>query len=220
MGNTWVGSIFQQYRVFMFSKLNNFYQKTKYSRDGVGYEAVQLDNGEWITKKEMIMIEGALQSFVHGFNQLVRFKSLGYKNMMDFFRSAPEVRKMNITNSILKVGTFLLLYYLWKGFDDDDDEKGVDLNMTWLASDLMISTNMSDVIKDPIPLVGQLSSLAYLLIGEGDMSMLINRFGPLSTAEEIRQMTLTDEEKKAELGQKLKEKREEKKRKKQEENED
>lgn len=199
-GNTWVGAIFQQYRVFMLSRLNNFFQKQKYSRDGVGYKAIQLDNGEWITKKDLIDIEGVWQSWVSGFNQLMRFKSLGYNNMIEFFNAASPMRRLNIVNSIMKTGSLLLLYAMY-ALDNDDEKKykknksgNGSLDMTWLVSDLFVTVNMSDMIKDPVPIVGTITDLANVAIGQKDLSVMLNRFGPYATVEDLYEYTLTKEE--------------------------
>jgi len=169
LGNRVVGAAVSQFKVFSFNRMFNagLFAKSRMVSKGVGYKAKKDDDGNWISVREQIEIEGQLQSFAKAFNAV---KSFNTGEMVVFWKKASPITKLNLAKSLVQVATFALLYGLIRGAFDKD-------RFAWLYSDIFIGPTVSSYFEEnPMVSVSLVSDFVKASMG-GDAEKIAKTFG-------------------------------------------
>jgi len=146
--------------------------RTRKVTKGVTYKAVKDANGEWISKQEVLEIEGALQSFAKALNVV---RGLGDQSLNDWWKNdASEITKFNIVKTMVQVSLFALLYGLVSAAWDDD-------RFAYLYGDIFIGPTITDIMTgDLFPVVQQVNRFVDASMG-GDAEAILKSFGGTRT---------------------------------------
>jgi len=156
ISNRWVGNLFMQYRSFLTVRAFNagiFGNKLK---TGVGQRIVpvKLKDGTWISKREIMDLEGAFQSFGALASGI---EDISISGISKSYNNLNETQRLNIIRSILKFGFFVFSMAILMGIDDGDDDDDNYISTTlnviaskW-ASDLLVMNSVLDLIENPFP---------------------------------------------------------------------
>jgi hypothetical protein len=169
IGNRFVGAALSNFRVFSFSRIFNagVYGESRKTTRGSSYKAVQDEDGTWISVKDVIEIEGAYQSFNKAFNA---FKNMDNKNIAEWWKSADDITKFNISKTFVQMALWGLMYGLVKGAWDKD-------KFSWLYTDIFIGPAVSDVVTgSPFPTWNIVSDFMNSASG-GDLEGMAKTFG-------------------------------------------
>jgi hypothetical protein len=174
LGNRVIGQALQNFRVFAFPRLFNMgiFGSTRKVTKGVTYKAIKDANGEWISKQEVLEIEGALQSFAKALNVV---RGLGDQSLNDWWKNdASEITKFNIVKTMVQVSLFALLYGLVSAAWDDD-------RFAYLYGDIFIGPTITDIMTgDLFPVVQQVNRFVDASMG-GDAEAILKSFGGTRT---------------------------------------
>jgi len=149
--NRWIGNLFMQYRTYATVRAFNMGIFGNELKSSVGQRIVpvQLKDGTWISKREIMDLEGAMQSF----GTLVSdMEKISINELQSSYNSLNETQKLNIIRTFLRTGFFLLAFALLLGFDDDDPiiTAGQGIAYKW-AGDILFMNSFLDIIENPIP---------------------------------------------------------------------
>jgi hypothetical protein len=149
LGHTTIGVLISQFRMFQLTKLENagLFAGKRNTTQGVAYKAIKDENGNWISTKELLEIEGVWQSFWTTVDTLfVQHKS---------YKELSQITKFNNAKLSVQMSLMVLLYALIKGGFDDDDDK-----FAWIYSDITIGPTVAEIFsKNPLPSLSIYSDL-------------------------------------------------------------
>ena len=178
LGNHYFGRAFGQFRLFSVDKFWNLGldAASRQSVFGGTIKAIQDENGNWIAKREMIEIEGQLQSLGAAFAAM---RNLGNQNLSEWWQNAGPVRRANIARIGMKIAFTSMLYALIRGMFDDDD--WMQQRFAWIYTDLMDSSLAYETLTNPVPIVSQMQRLVEITFGQRNVDQLI-KFVPGASA--------------------------------------
>jgi len=188
-GQTYVGQALSQFRMFAFDRLWNaglFAHKRK-TRAGAGYKAVKDENGDWISVKEVIEIEGMWQSVMSSFRMLSNLKN---ESAAEWWRNQTPMRRMNIAKAGIQVAMLSLIYFLIRGIGKEREEKyGKDSagdfrrRFNWLYSDIFVVLGIEGFFQ--IPILQSVLDLFNVSIGKKNVDTLMRYTGPVRGAQDV-----------------------------------
>ena len=199
MGMHYMGAALVQFRLFSIDKLTNagLFGKARKVRSGAQYKAVKDENGEWISEKELLEIEGTWQSIGASLKSL---RDLKNKSLSEIWNEMTPMRRMNLARAATNVFTLCLLFFLMVGFDDEDEKRRrenmaqtykrlkKDSLVGFLISDILIALQVGEFIKSPLPAISQISRLADIVFGDKKFSAAGNFF-PFSLVKQGKIIT-------------------------------
>ena len=189
LGSIALGGFLTQFKMFSFTRMFNLglYAKTRKTSLGTDYKAVKDENGHWVAKKDIQEIEGAIQSFVKGYESL---KKRGDMSVREWYKEQSPVRKMNLAKTTVQVAIFSIIYGLIKGIGDEEDER----RFGWMTSDIFIGPTVTSFFDDPFPTISIVQDIAKNAMG-GDLKELSRTFGAVRTIDNtIDNLTPSDDE--------------------------
>ncbi len=178
IGNHYLGAMFSQFRTFSIDRLFNFgFDANK--RDSVFggvIKAFKDDDGNWVAKREIIEIEGQLQSLGAA---IMAIKNMKNNSVADWWRDSSAVRKANIAKLGIKIATFSMMYALIKNLWPDDKEK--QQKFAWIYTDVLDSSLSYESLTSLPPLISQVDRLLDITFGKKGVDNLL-RYVPLGSA--------------------------------------
>ena len=169
IGNRFIGAAMSNFKVFSFSRLFNagVFAETRQTTKGTGYKAYKDEDGTWIAEKDLLEIEGALQSFAKVMNA---FKNTGNESLDEWWKNADDITKFNIWKTMVQMALWGLIYGLVNGAWDKE-------KFEWLYKDIFIGPTVSNVLTDsPFPTYNIVSQFVSSAIG-GDIEGIGKTFG-------------------------------------------
>lgn len=178
IGNHYLGAVFSQFRTFSIDRLFNFGvdANTRESIFGGTIKAFKDDNGEWVARREVIEIEGQLQSLGAAIKAI---KDLKNRPISEWWAESSSVRKANLAKLSVKIAVFSMLYALVKGLFGDDPER--EEKIAWLYTDILDTALVRDMTTNMPALVSQVDRLVDITLGERAASNLM-RYVPMTSA--------------------------------------
>lgn len=178
IGNHYLGAVFSQFRIFSIDRLFNFGvdANKRESIFGGTIKAFKDDNGNWVAEREIIEIEGQLQSLGAAIKAV---KDLKNKPLGDWWTESSSVRKTNLAKLGIKIATFSLLYALIKNLFDDEPEK--QQAVAWLYTDILDIALVRDMTTNTPALINHLDRIIDITIGEKSADNLI-RYVPMASS--------------------------------------
>lgn len=169
LGNHYFGRAMGQFRLFSVDKLFNWGvdADTRESIFGGVIKATKDKDGNWVAEREMIEIEGQLQSLGAAIKTI---RSMDAKKMSEFWAEAGPVRRANLARLAMKTAFSMMLIALIRGLFDDDET--MQQKFAWIYSDLMDSALAYETIINPAPIVSQMKRLVDITMGHKDVSGL------------------------------------------------
>jgi hypothetical protein len=167
LGSMFLGMMISQFQTFMLTRLENLgiFAGTRNTTKGVGYRAIKDEDGNWITEKEIIKIEGMLQSVTKLANKLIYGGDL---DTMTKFNLA----KMSIQTTMLT----LIAIFFFAGSDDEDKKKKL-ISVLWeYGKDLTPGPTALQLSMNPFT-VFSIYGRMFKSIGTGDMEKVARQFG-------------------------------------------
>ena len=178
IGNHYLGALASQFKIFSIDRLWNFGidANTRKSIFGGNIKTFTDDNGNIIAKREIIEIEGQLQSLGAA---IMAFKSMKDMPMSEWWAQASDNRRANLAKLGIKVATFAMLYALVKNLWPDD--KNIQQKLAWLYTDILDTRLAYESVTQAPALVSQVDRLVDIVLGKSKVENLL-RFVPLGSA--------------------------------------
>ena len=169
LGNHYMGRALGQFRLFSVDKLFNWGvdAASRESIFGGTIKAVKDKDGNWVAAREIIEIEGQLQSLGAAIRAVRSFKD---KNLAEWWSEAGPVRKTNLARLGMKVAFSMMLIALIKNLFEDDER--TQSKFAWIYSDLMDASLAYETITNPVPIVSQMQRLIEITFGDRKASDL------------------------------------------------
>jgi len=181
VSNTAWGRLISTFRTFSSSKLFNYgvYGGERKSRAGSSYEAIQLEDGEWISRKELIDSEGSWQSIRKAFDAIKNIQNVSFGK---WYTQANPRTRMNLARNVMKIMAFFLLVAISNVLMSDDEKR----KFAWLYSDLTLFMLAADFVRSPFPLFTMLTQLGRLATGQGDIEKFLQYRTPAGAYYQTR----------------------------------
>lgn len=188
--SVWWGQLLGQFRTFSFDKLFNagLYGRGRVVQGGTGYKAVQNENGEWISVKDQLFIEGVLQSMFGSIKELHKVKEMGLNEM---WNQMEPVRRTNLVRAAINVTIASMIIAAIKTIDLPGDEE----RYRWLTSDLLILFSATEFFKNPVPMVSAVLSVADKVL-DGKVNEVVSN---VAIGKDIRKVSKFIEEREDDL---------------------
>lgn len=180
IGNRLAGAMVSQFKIFSFARLFNLgiFAKERKSTLGVSYKAVKDENGNWISVKELMAIEGALQSVGKALRAL---NNQNNESLSQWWENANPTTKLNLAKTLIQVGMFAFILGMVKGFSAGDDNKEKKWN--WAYQDVFIAPTLTSMFTgNPMPSV-QMVQRFYKNATTGDERKIMKTFGVTRTIQ-------------------------------------
>lgn len=174
IGNHYLGRAVSQFRLFSIDKFFNFGidAATRESVFGGTIKTMKDENGNLIARREVIEIEGQLQSLGAAIKAIRNLKN---ENIAEWWKMQGSVRRTNLAKLVLKLATFGLLYASIKGIADGDQDK--ERKLAWIYEDLLDWSIAWGTLTNPAPVVNQVDRFFELIFGEKEIQG-IESFAP------------------------------------------
>lgn len=178
IGNHYLGASLSQFRIFSIDRLFNFGidANARESIFGGDIKAFKDDNGNWVAKREIIQMEGQLQSLGAA---VMAIKNMKNQSVGEWWGNASNVRKANIAKLGIKLATFSMLYALIKNLWADDEEK--QRKFAWIYTDILDTSLAYQSVTSLPPLISQIDRLVDIAIGKKGVDNLL-RFVPFGSS--------------------------------------
>jgi len=180
MGVSFLGAAFSQYRYFSYDKFFNagLYAGTRWQNAGAEWRAVQDENGNWISVREQMQIEGAYQSLGKAITDLKTYiaysKDMKALGPIGWYKEQSFITRYNIASSMLRVMTFAGLAFAVMGMASDDQDK----KFKWIYTDILVWMSAGQWMKNPIPLVTAVLQIGDVVMGRRNMETMERFAGP------------------------------------------
>jgi hypothetical protein len=162
IANRWVGSLFLQFRNYATVSAFNagLFADNRKSDVGQRIKPVQLADGTWISKRDVVELEGSLQSLGKLVTELKETKSLS-----ESWDTMSEVQKRNSVLSLLKLINYLILFMILRlSEEDEEDKRGgkktaskksniINYYAGRFITDVFIIDAIVDMVKNPFPAI-------------------------------------------------------------------
>jgi len=149
LGNDYLGAAASQFRVFSADKIWNagLFASPRKTSFGAGFKAIQLENGEWVTQRDWIEIEGAWQSFVGAVQGIANMRNEGLDS---WWKNQTPMRRLNLARTVIKTAVFSLLIALSGAVVGKDNDKKL-IKLNWMYKDLNMMMISYDWFLNPFP---------------------------------------------------------------------
>jgi len=196
MGVTVLGTAFSQYRYFSYDKFFNagLYASTRFQNHGAEWKAVQDENGNWISKKELMEIEGAYQSIGKAIRDLKYYmkhaQDMQALGPIGWYKEQSFTTRYNIASSILRLMTFVGMSFAVAGLASGDDDR----KFKWLYTDIMVWMSVGQWMQNPIPLVSAVLSITDVVMGKRNVDAMERFAGPYKDIKNYSEILSGEEE--------------------------
>ncbi len=163
LGNDYLGAAASQFRVFSADKIWNagLFASPRKTSFGAGFKAIQLENGEWVTQRDWIEIEGAWQSFVGAVQGIANMRNEGLDS---WWKNQTPMRRLNLARTVIKTAVFSLLIALSGAVVGKDNDKKL-IKLNWMYKDLNMMMISYDWFLNPFPVTSILLDIVDATFG-------------------------------------------------------
>jgi len=176
-GTSYWGAFLTQFRLYSFDRLwtMGFNASTRESEWGAGFKAVQDEQGNWVSQKDRLVIEGMLQSYSKALKAIINVKNEG---LGEWWGKQSAMRRMNIIRGAVQLAlgaALLAMFKSWKDDKDGFDEK----KLSWVISEIFFAIQVKDMLLNPIPLIQGVTDLWDMVAGRKNVEGLLRYTGPV-----------------------------------------
>lgn len=156
MSNNWLGSLMFMYRQYLPVRFFNtgFFASERKTNVGQRIVAVPDGDGGHISKKQVAIITGNMQSVGKALRELYETRSYTPSEMREWYQNSDERTRHNLARSFVTVFQFIVLGGLYGWFGDDDDKWN---KISWeywawrMITDVSVLSSIMDIAQDPLP---------------------------------------------------------------------
>jgi hypothetical protein len=194
-----VGRLAAKFRIFAAPRLENlgFFMSERKTVKGQARQVLKdPETGELITDREVIEMEGMLQSLGRTLGYIRHIKN--QPNPALFWKSLPPVAKNNLVKILVESAAFCALFGAIIGFGggDSEEEKKIrrekKLTYSWIYSDVLSVSLAADIYNNPFPFIDSVdrfigSFFGLMTEGEVDRNLftLVPGYGLYKDADSV-----------------------------------
>lgn len=186
MANFLVGRMFNMFKQYLSSKIDNAIQKGEYIED-LGWWKVKEVDGQMVAHWERVFVEGYMRTMLRMTNETMKTRSVANWANMETHE------KYNMAKMAVMVGMFLTTYLVYNGLvnEDDDDEYGLISdyrfvrNLKYAYSSIFAMPEMFKAFDAPFAIVGFLKRAFFGHFGDIQLKNMLHLLPLYSSYETV-----------------------------------